>query len=356
LCRAQNGEAQTARPEGNWKEVWERTVQAAKKEGRVVFFVHRSPNWDTIFAEFNKDYPEIKVVWIVGPGATNTQRILAERRAEKYLADLFSGSPNSAYQRLYKAGALDPIKPALILPEVADPSKWFGRAHRWVDPQEMHNFVYSAVPSSLRMAYNSKLVDPREFRSYRDLLNQKWKGKIVSIDPRLSAALAQFAYYNPKLGPEYVRSLVGHMDITFSRDEHLMLNWVATEKFAICIGCRAKGAKDQGLPVDEFDKRSWAEGVALAVGGGSLSLLNRAPHPNAARVLINWFLSRRGQMVYQDLSTPDDPPNSLRIDISKEKVPEYNRLVEGTTYMDLTREEYDLAPVVKLLNEVMKAK
>ena len=48
--------------------------------------------------------------------------------------------------------------------------------------------------------------------------------------------------------------------------------------------------------MDDFDTNRWKEGSSFSSGGGSLSLLNQAPHPNAAKVFINWFLSRKGQI------------------------------------------------------------
>ena len=56
-------------------------------------------------------------------------------------------------------------------------------------------------------------------------------------------------------------------------------------------------AKQQGLPVDLLDIVK--DAVALASQGGTIGLANRAPHPNAASVFVNWLLSREGQMVAQ---------------------------------------------------------
>jgi ABC-type Fe3+ transport system substrate-binding protein len=148
------------------------------------------------------------------------------------------------------------------------------------------------------------------------------------------------------------------MDTTLSRDLRQMLDWLAQGKFAICIASRdVKKAKAQGLPVDEFDKRHWREGVVLSALGGSLTLVNRAPHPHAAKVFVNWFLSRKGQMAYQEFSDPEDPPNSLRTDIAKDVVPVESRIFEGMTYMDLTKEQdLDMAPISRLFEEILKGR
>ena len=104
------------------------------------------------------------------------QRMIAERRADKYLADVFSSGGVTTHGQLHKANALDPIKPALLLAENTDPSKWYQNKHHYSDPegQFVFNYVGSATYGSIN--YNTKFVDPKEFKSYWDLLNQKWKG------------------------------------------------------------------------------------------------------------------------------------------------------------------------------------
>ena len=137
-----------------------------------------------------------------------------------------------------------------------------------------------------------------------------------------------------------------------------MIDWLANGKFAICFACRGGlTAKRQGLPVESFDVTiSLKEAGYLSVGGNTISLVNKAPHPNTAKVFINWFLSREGQIAHQKLGDPDNPPNSLRVDIPKDDVPSYKRLVSGKPYLDVTRREFsNIIPVFKLTREIMKA-
>jgi ABC-type Fe3+ transport system substrate-binding protein len=214
----------------------------------------------------------------------------------KFIADVYSGGTNSLYDTLYKGKALDPIKPALILPEVTDTSKWFGSEHRYADPEGKYIFAFIGSPSNAQLSYNTKLVDPKEFRSYWDVTNSKWKGKIVSLDPRDAGlgATMQFYYYSPEIGPEFLKKFFGGMDITYAKNFRQMTDWLAQGKFAICMGCKdSMRAKHQGLPVDDFDTNRWKEGSSFSAGGGSFSLMNQAPHPNAAKVFINWFLAQR---------------------------------------------------------------
>ena len=60
---------------------------------------------------------------------------MAERRAEKYLADLYVNGMTTGYNVFYKAKALDPIPPQLVLPEVTDASKWWRGKLHYVDPE-----------------------------------------------------------------------------------------------------------------------------------------------------------------------------------------------------------------------------
>lgn len=112
--------ALAAQTKSAWQQEWEKTLEAAKKEGQVVVYIS---GYDAILPDFEKEFPEIKVVAVTGRGNQLGPRLLAERRAEKFLADVSSTGANPNYQQFHLAKALDPIKPALILPEVTDPSK-----------------------------------------------------------------------------------------------------------------------------------------------------------------------------------------------------------------------------------------
>jgi iron(III) transport system substrate-binding protein len=340
--------------EGDWNKQWEQTLAAAKKEGQVSIYIYR---YEALLQEFKRDYPAINVVSTTGRGTELTNRIMAERRAGKYIVDVYSGGTNSLYNTLYKGKALDPIKPTLILPEVTDLTKWWGNEHRYADPEGKYIFSYIGSPSNSQLSYNTKLVDPKEFKSYWDILNPKWKGKIVSLDPREAGlgGTMQFYYYSPEIGPEFLKKFFGGMDITYAKNFRQMTDWLAQGKFAICLGCKdSMRAKNQGLSVDDFDTNRWKEGSSFSAGGGSMGLMNQAPHPNAAKVFVNWFLSRRGQIALQKLGDADDPANSRRIDIPKDDIPPDNRLQLGVKYFDVVKPEYgDMKPIFDLAKEIM---
>ncbi|HEY7167186.1 MAG TPA: extracellular solute-binding protein [Candidatus Binatia bacterium] len=348
----------------DWKSEWDATVRAAEKEGQVTVSIG---GYGAIIDSgvFQKAYPKIKVTHLTGAGTDLTQRISAERRAGKYLVDVYNGGGNSLYQILYAGKMLDPIKPALVLPEVLDTTKWWEGKHKYADKDGKYIFVYEAnVAAGAGAAYNTQLLDPREFKSYWDFLNPKLKGKILSTDVRKvrgSGIPWQFLYYSPDLGPKFLRRLFGEMDVTLTADLRQAIDWLGLGKFTLCIpvqGGTVYKAKNQGLPVEQFDSYHFKEGVNLSSAFGSLALLNHAPHPNAAKVFINWLLSREGQTLFQKvISVPGDARNSRRIDVPKDHIPAEEQRPEKMTYFDTDDPDTkDLTPVMKLLDEILGGK
>ena len=340
-----------------WQQEWEKILEAARKEGQVTVYIS---GYEAVLPDFEKGFPDIKVVAVTVRGNQLGQRLLAERRAEKYIADVVSSGANPNYQQFYPAKALDPIRPVLILPEITDQTKWYLKKHQYSDPEGQYVFNYVGSATYGAVNYNTKLVDVKEFRSYWDLLSPKWKGKIEARDVREAgpgAGNTRFFYYHPELGPPFIKRLFGEMDVTLFRDFRQGPDWLATGKFAICFFCDIDVLKRQGLPVDTFGPEVFKEGGGLVQQFGTLAVVNRAPHPNAAKVFINWLLSRRGQIALQKRTlSGESPADSLRIDIPKDDVPYLNRRLEGIKYLDTGKPEWvEMKPIIEVVNDALKA-
>lgn len=320
---------------------WGKTLEGAKSEGQVT--VYGSDTFELFLRrEFQKRYSDIKVHYVGGRGPVIGPKILTERRAEKYLADLVLTGPGTPYRVLYQARILEPIGPHLILPEVLERSQWFQGKHHYVDAEEKYIFIYEATVQSGDIAYNTKLVDPRDLRSYWDLLEPKWKGKIVVMDPKVSGAVSRgvrFFFFQPQLGPTFLKRLFGEMELALSRDFTQMVDWLAVGKFSLAIfASGVEGATKQGLPVKEFSPGHFQEGAAISPFNGTVSLASRAPHPNAAKVLLNWLLSRDGQTAVQKhLAVEGNLRESLREDIPKDVIPLSHRRAPGVKYLMISR-------------------
>ena len=161
------GIARAADSDEAWKAEWDKTVAEANKEGKLVLYMRR---YDGVLKEFAKKYPKITPVIVTGEGGVLGARMLAERRADKYLVDIYVGGPYTAASMLIPGNIVETIPDKLILPEVRDESKWVTGRHRYTDPDRKYNFAFLASPGSRQLAFNSKLVDPKEIKSYKDFI------------------------------------------------------------------------------------------------------------------------------------------------------------------------------------------
>jgi iron(III) transport system substrate-binding protein len=275
--------------------------------------------------EFQKSFPKIKLsTFSSARGPELLSRLMAERRAGKNVADVYMTGIGT-HIALYNAKALSSVRSAMILADVKDQSNWFDGKHKYIYGNDGMAFIFEGAVSRW-ISINSKQVKEDELKSWWDLARPKWKDKIVSYDPVIPGTAAPalwFFYTNPALGQKYIDELFGKGGVTFSRDYRQLIDWLVAGKASICIACQdeARKAKAQGLPVDEVD-HAMREGHLMTHGQGIVSLIQPSPHPNAARVFVNWLLSRQGQLAFQEVTNTrlGYARNSLRTDVPKDKV------------------------------------
>ena len=335
---------------------WEKVVKAAELEGEVV---HSASGSHRLLEEFHRTFPKIKTTSVSASCSQIVARIMTERRAGKHLADVVRCGLTSAHS-LYRGKTLQPIDSALILPEVRDPSKWWQGKHHYGDVEGKYLFVSGASVYLRFASYNTDLVNPAEFKSYWDLLQPKWKGKIVATDPRTGEGRngSRFLYYNPDLGPRYLRRLLGEMDVVLSRDYRQATDWLAQKRYAIFLFSQTDdtlNAKQQGLPVQVLDTTVWKEGVGLDPIAGAYALMDKPAHPNAAKVLLNWLLSREGQIAVQRDPESAGRNDSLRIDIPKTDVHPMMRRRDGANYIVMWNPGWmEMKPVDDLIKQALE--
>ncbi len=326
--------AEYSKPQG-----WDQLVEAAKKEGIVSIYGRTGEQTEKFLGDFEKAFPGIKIRRLSLPGAALLSRLMSEYRARKHLTDVVLGG--TATVALKPVGALAHLKPALILPEVTDTSAWRDNRLWWYDAAEPYttlNFQGIAQPD---LTYNTNLVNPNELTAWMDLLNPKWKGKIVSADPRrhrFGGAPIIFAYQHPDLGPRYLERFFGEMDVTLSASSRQMVDWVGRGRFHLALGVgplTSARAAAQGLPVALLPTQRFKEGSRMTASGGNITLMQHTPHPNAAKLFVNWLLSREGQMAWQKRTKL----NSLRIDIPKDGLAPESTPMPGRTYIFMSTEE-----------------
>jgi ABC-type Fe3+ transport system substrate-binding protein len=159
-------------------------------------------------------------------------------------------------------------------------------------------------------------------------------------------------YHNPALGGEYIRRLFSEMDVTIAREQWQLLDWVASGRFHIYLFATSSDVRDamkKGLPVGVL--QGLPEEGYMSGGFGHLGLVKQAPHPNAAKVFVNWLLSKEGQLQWQKKSDN----NSLRMDIPKSMLTDQQAVtIEGKKYLNASLPEYeDVKPLLKIVEEAL---
>ncbi len=306
------------------QDEWEKVLAAAKKEGKVgVMGPLGTDTRDALTQPFMKRYG-ITVDYFGGRGGQQSTRSGLERRAGRYLWDVFIGGTTTGLTAMIPMRAFDSLEPALILPDVKDGKTWRDGHLEFVDPRR--EMLVMLPTQRAILSVNPNLVKPGEFKSYKDLLKPKWKGKIVFADPRRpGSAQATFMFFmlHPNLGEGFIRALADHEPVIIG-DPALAMDSVARGKYPILLAPRSTILSDalrRGLPIKILKPNELKEGSDISPGAGALAMFNRAPHPNAARVYINWLLSKDGQYrlgkaigyVSRRLDVPNDYYESWRV-------------------------------------------
>jgi iron(III) transport system substrate-binding protein len=204
-------------------------------------------------------------------------------------------------------------------------------------------------------AINSKLTSADQFKSFKDLLDPKWNGKIiVARDPRIAGpgqAIFTHFFMHRDLGTEFIRGMA-KQKMTILRDDRQAMDWLGQGKYPIALGppeTISEDFIDKGVPIQLIPPQQLREGGDLSPGPASLMLINKAPHPNAARVYINWLMSKEGQTAFS--ATTGIP--SLRLDVPSDHIVPWRRPVPGylETYTEDALARKD--DLLKLLDEVL---
>jgi iron(III) transport system substrate-binding protein len=309
---------------------WNAVVAAANGEGEVD--VHGGPGklYEEVLTEgFRLVYPQIKIVFSGSSGRDAIPQIMREREGGLYKWDVYVGGTPSILQALMPAGAFVPLRPALILPEVTDDKDWFGGLGLgWMDKAKTYVLGFEATVTP-PVLVNWDFVKRDDLKSYQDLLAPRFAGKIVWDDPRLPGAgvgVAQRLLNN--FGADFLKRLYAEQKIVYISTPRQQAEWMVRGTYPIGLGAAVEELKifqAQGLGTNISGIDAQLPHPTMSTGFGTVSMLEHAPHPNAATVYINWLLSKAGQTDWGKTGH-----NSRRIDIPHVDPPSFP--VVGATY------------------------
>lgn len=170
-----------------------------------------------------------------GFGTQLVPKLLTERGAGQYRTDIFTHGTTSILSDLMRVGAVQPILPFLVGPELQDISQWTGGQFDFADNARTYSLVYGTNVKA-PLAYNPLRLTQRS-EVLEGFGGPRWRGKIVMRDPRTAGpglATATHLYATEGLGKEFLEQLFAS-GLVFSNDDRQMLDWVARGQFLIAI-------------------------------------------------------------------------------------------------------------------------
>lgn len=263
--------------------------EAARKEGRLLWYTTLIVNQalTPLKGAFEKKYPFVQVDYHRADSDALAQRMLAEYQAKKYDVDILDGT--STIIMLRRAGHMQ---------------RYFSPQLREYPAQLKDKEGYWSVPNVyfMTLGYNTKLVKPNEVpKTLNDLLDPKWKGKMVWSTSGGSGAPVFIGNVLLTLGEEkglaYLKRLAAQNVAKSTASARAVLDMVIAEEFAIAINMfnyHAVISKSAGAPVD------WQAIEPVPAQVKTLGLAKNAPHPHASMLFIDFLLSKEGQKIFQE--------------------------------------------------------
>jgi iron(III) transport system substrate-binding protein len=262
-------------------------VDGAKREGEVVFYASMNlGEANMLIAAFEKRYPFVKVKLNRTGSEKLLTKVLAEARGKKIFADVIQTVEFSMHI-FNRSGLLARFSPQ----DNALYPKDFKQDGYWTT-------VYY---NPYVLAYNTRLVPPRMLpRSYEDLLDPKWKGKMMMEGTKAEWFAGMLQIMGEERGLKYMRDLA-KQQIMRREGHELLAQLIAAGEGSLDINIPQSSVermKERGAPID-WTVLGAAPAVMVGIGLGA-----QAPHPNAAKLFIDFALSRDGQKLHQDFGRP----------------------------------------------------
>lgn len=315
-------------------EGWENIVQQSKKEKRVVVYSTAGGQTRNAIIEGFKNKWGLDAELITGRGNAIVQRLLSEKRAGLNTVDVYIGGFSTILLQLKPFDILESLPPVLVLPEVKEGKYWWKDELRWVDKDK--KVLSSWAYPSGQLALNVNLVKENEVTSVKELLNPKWKRKIVMDDPSTEGpGVPWFMTTVRNVGIDFMKDLA-RQEPAIIRDERLPVEWLAQGKYAFAIATASEILEEFRQAGAAIGTVSPPEIVYLAGGSGSISFIKEAPHPMSARLFINWFLSREGQLIV----TRAQGVQSARVDLPTDFLNTNKIRNPGIDYFEMAKEEH----------------
>lgn len=286
----------------SWQAEWERTLAGARKEGKVVVYDTLGSSVTKALGEGFTNRTGIMVEFVSGRGGEISQKLLTERRNGLFIPDAYIGGATTIISVFKPSNLLSPIYPLLFLPEVLDTNLWYKKSLPWVDTEKKFLLGTAGVPSGMEdYTFHGDNVREEEINSYYDLLQPRWKGKMSLQDPTTAGKGNTWFYAAlvfDGMSLDYMKSLA-QQEPVLTRDNRQQIEWIAKGKHLIAIAGDQTVIKDFGqIGVPLVGKTVKEHASRMAAHSANIVVIDRMPHPTAAKLFLNWYLSKEGQTAF----------------------------------------------------------
>jgi iron(III) transport system substrate-binding protein len=323
---------------------WPATVAAAKKEGKVTVNTFPGEGYKRAFKHFTNAYPDIKLEHTQLHSQDFAPRIVQERQASVFTWDVALIPTSTALQVLRPAGVWDPVRPAIVLPEAKDDAGWEGGFERGFALVKDRALCYGFIANrGGGVTFNTDMVKDDDVRGLKDLLHPRWKGKILLPDVRVMGdTFWPMTAARHSMGDDYIKKLFVDQEPVLSRDNRQVAEFMVRGRYPIALGVNPqilRGFQEKGLGKN-LKLVHFSEMDTMSSSSGTIWLVNRAPHPAAAKVFINWLLTKEAQTAW----AKEVEMNSRRVGVEPGNLP--YAVPKGAKLLQIDAEE-NLAEVVK---------
>ncbi|HLY67155.1 MAG TPA: extracellular solute-binding protein, partial [Chloroflexota bacterium] len=289
---------------------------------------------------FQKAYPGIIVDYSALAGDQVGPKVINPVAAGQHLTDLAITGTTTVIEAFMPASAAAPLKDYLVGPNDSDPSKWLNSKYHYADNAGVYNLVFSEYVKA-PFVFNPQQASDSDFKSNKNLLDPKWKGKIIMrnpLGPGPGLSVVTYWYTTQSLGKDFVKQFFATNPVMSNNDQQI-LDGVAHGQYPIGIGPSDVLTNEyvtKGLAVKHMPGEALAEQPYVTAGNGSLAVIKDPPHPNALKLYLDYLLSKDGQVAWVKAagfaSLRNDVPHDQVLDILVPK--------PGVDYIEQQNEDY----------------
>lgn len=312
---------------------WEKVVEAARKEGNLTLATYAGTAHRNITTAFEAAYPGIKVEHTQFQSSSRdfVPRLLQEQKAGLFNWDVAHMPVQEMTRQVRPVNGTEPVRPQIVRAEALDDKGWLDSYERGY-PDDDKKWGYALTRQRYKAVWiNTDLVKEGEITRFDDMLDPKWKGKVLIGDARTKgSSFLSFTAVRVKKGDAAMVALIKGQEAAVNVDARQLAEQMVRGRYAIGIGAvdvpilkdflaQGLGQNLKNVPMIETD--------SVNAGNRTMWYISNAPHPNAAKVYMNWMLSREAGLV----TSQQVEENSRRADVPV--IDETTALQKGVDYV-----------------------